>query len=317
MSCAYRSMMLEIDKETELAIVRRAYAKQILALVDVSDARIESAFAEVRREHYLGPGPWHLMPAMSVYGKTPSDDPVYLYMNCLFGLVPAKGINNGQPSLHVAWMANACIATGEHVVHVGAGTGYYTAILAHLVGPAGRVTAIEFDPELASRAARNLQGFANVRVIPGDACSLSFDPADVIYVNAAFSRIPPAWLDGLRDGGRLILPMGSRAALQDLKSGQMDMAKVMRLARSQVVFRIQRHGDEFHVRPGVPAAFIAAEGTDAAADAALLVALEKGRARDVTRLYRSGDIPDEQCWLRGEGWCLAWGPGPRTGAGPI
>src|SRR5262245_56486383 len=98
--------------------VRRAYAKQILALAGVDDARIEAAFAEVPREHYLGPGPWQLMPVLSTYSKTPSDDPVYLYMNCLFGLIPEKGVNNGQPSLHVAWMANVCIGVGEHVVHV-------------------------------------------------------------------------------------------------------------------------------------------------------------------------------------------------------
>jgi len=43
-------------------------------------------------------------------------------------------------------------AAGEHVVHIGAGVGYYTAILAKLVGAEGRVTAIEFDAELAARA---------------------------------------------------------------------------------------------------------------------------------------------------------------------
>jgi protein-L-isoaspartate(D-aspartate) O-methyltransferase len=299
-------MPLQVDRETELAIVRRAYAKQILALVDVDDARIEAAFAQVPREHYLGPGPWQLMRGILVYLKTPSDDPVYVYMDCLFGLVPGKGVNNGQPSLHVAWMANAAIAAGEHVVHVGAGTGYYTAILAHLVGPAGRVTAIEFDPELASRAAMNLKGVENVHVITGDACTLSFDPADVIYVNAGFSRIPLTWLDGLRDGGRVLLPMGSAAGFKDLRPGALDMARMVRLAKSQVVFRIERRGEEFHVRPGVPAAFIPAEGADPAAEVALVAALENDGARKVTRVYRGGDISDERCWLRGEGWCLAY-----------
>jgi protein-L-isoaspartate(D-aspartate) O-methyltransferase len=299
-------MPVQVDKETELAIVRRAYAKQIQSLVDVNDPRIEAAFAQVPREHYLGPGPWQPMRGVFVYSKTPSDDPVYVYMDCLFGLIPAKGVNNGQPSLHVAWMANARISAGEHVVHVGAGTGYYTAILAHLVGPSGRVTAIEFDPGLASRAAANLRGVTSVHVVTGDACTLSFDPADVIYVNAGFSRIPPLWLDGLSDGGRLILPLGSRAGFQDLRSGQLDMEKIKRLARSQVVFRIERRGEEFHVKPGIPAAFIPAEGADPASEAALVAALEKGGAKDVTRVYRSDDIPDERCWLRGAGWCLAY-----------
>ena len=299
-------MPVSVDKEAELAIVRRAYAKQILSLVDVRDARIEAALAQVPREHYLGPGPWEGFRFVGKYLTTPDDDPVYVYTDRLFGLIPAKGVNNGQPSLHAALIASANVSVGEHVLHVGAGTGYYSAILAHIVGPGGRVTAVEFDPDLAARAAINLADVPNVTVIGGDACTVSFDPADVIYVNAGFSRIPLSWLDGLRDGGRLILPMGSRAGWKDVGSAKIDMAKVMRLYQSQVVFRVERRGDEFHVTSGVPAAFIPAEGADEASEAALAAALEKGGAKNVTRLYRGGDVPDERCWLRGEGWCLAY-----------
>ncbi len=298
-------MPVPVDKETELAIVRRAYAKQILSLVDVRDERIEAAFGQVPREHYLGPGPWQGLRFMGQYLTTPDDDPVYVYTDRLFGLICAKSVNNGQPSLHAALMASANIGVGEHVVHVGAGTGYYCAILAHIVGSAGRVTAIEFDPDLASRATANLAQVSNVTVVAGDACTVSFEPADVIYVNAAFSRVPLSWLDGLRDGGRLILPMGSRES-KDSSSGKADLARFVRLYQSQVVFRVQRRGDEFHVTSGVPAAFIPAEGADEASEAALVAALEKGGAKNVTRLYRGVDIPDERCWLRGEGWCFAY-----------
>jgi protein-L-isoaspartate(D-aspartate) O-methyltransferase len=47
-----------MDRDTELMIVRRAYAKQVLAAAGVRDARIEDAYAAVRREDFLGPGPW-------------------------------------------------------------------------------------------------------------------------------------------------------------------------------------------------------------------------------------------------------------------
>jgi protein-L-isoaspartate(D-aspartate) O-methyltransferase len=304
-------MPLQVDKETELAIVRRAYAKQIVSYFGPSDARVEAAFAEVPREHYLGPGPWQAMRAAFNYAPTPSDDPIYVYTDRLFGLITGKGVNNGQPSLHAALMVNAAVAAGEHVVHIGAGTGYYSAVFAHLVGPTGRVTAAEFDPDLASRAARNLLGWPNVHVFTGDACQMSFDPADVIYVNAGFSRIPLSWLDALRDGGRVFLPMGTRAGLKDAEAAhkdpdKLDVGKIIRLAQSQVMFRIDRRGDEFHVKPSIPAAFIPAEAADPAADTALAAAIEKGGAKKVTRLYRGGDIPEERCWLRGEGWCLAY-----------
>ena len=110
-----------------------------------------SAFAAIPREDFLGPGPW-LMWRWTRYVPTPDADPVYLYTNDLVALVAERYLNNGQPSLHAYLMHQAAPAAGEHVVHVGTGTGYYTAILAHLVGPSGRVTGIEYDPELAAKA---------------------------------------------------------------------------------------------------------------------------------------------------------------------
>jgi protein-L-isoaspartate(D-aspartate) O-methyltransferase len=50
-----------MDREEELAIVRRAYAKQLLAAVRINDGRVEAAFAAVKRERYLGPGPWPIL----------------------------------------------------------------------------------------------------------------------------------------------------------------------------------------------------------------------------------------------------------------
>ncbi len=296
----------DVDKATELAIVRRAYAKQLLALVGVTDPGIEAAFSEVPRERFLGPGPWLTFSGIGKYVPTPTDDPIYLYTDRLFGLIPEKSLNNGQPSLHVALLASAGVGPGQHVVHVGAGTGYYSAILAHIVGPAGRVTAIEVDPGLASRATADLSGIPNVRVISGDAFTVPFDPADVIYMNASTSRIPTAWLDSLREGGRLLLPMGTRAAFNSIEPGAMDLARLARMVSQNVMFQVTRRGDEFHVKTTLPAGFIPAEGGDDAADAALAAALAKGGAKNVTRLYRGEEIPEERCWLRGEGWCLAY-----------
>ena len=162
-----------VDKETELAIVRRAYAKQTLAFAGVSDPRIAAGFAHVPRERHLGPGPWAAFRGVGAYVATPSDDPVYLYTDRLFGLLTRQTVNNGQPSVHAALMDSARIKPGEHVVHVGAGTGYYSAILAHIVGATGRITAIELDVELAARATSCLSCVQNARVIPGDAFTAS------------------------------------------------------------------------------------------------------------------------------------------------
>ena len=141
-----------IDPDTELPIVRRAFAKQITASVGVRAPKIEDAFATVRREDFLGNGPWQIFRHAAFYMPTPSDDPVYLYTNDLIGIVPERKINNGQPSLHAYLLDKAMPCDGEHVVHVGTGNGYYTAIMAEMVGPTGRVTGIEVDPELAKSA---------------------------------------------------------------------------------------------------------------------------------------------------------------------
>ena len=74
-----------------------------------------------------------------------------------------------------------------------AGVGYYTAILAELVGATGRMTAIEYDAELAARATANFAQTPHVRVVHGDGTRVLFEPADVIYVNAgAISMSMPA-----------------------------------------------------------------------------------------------------------------------------
>jgi protein-L-isoaspartate(D-aspartate) O-methyltransferase len=125
----------------------------------------------------------------------------------LIGIVPERNLNNGQSSLHALLITSAAARSGEHAVHVGAGIGYYTAILAHLVGRHGRVTAIQYDLALVAKLATNCKEERNVRCIHGDGTRVEFDTADVIYINAGATRPADIWLDRLADGGRLILPL--------------------------------------------------------------------------------------------------------------
>jgi protein-L-isoaspartate(D-aspartate) O-methyltransferase len=288
-----------MDQATELAIIRRAYAKNILATVQLDDPRLEAAFAEVPREDFLGSGPWVIPRWVGGYGPTPSADPVYLYVDNIVQIVAEKRLNNGQPSGHAKWIASASIAPGDHVVHVGTGTGYYTAILAHMAGPAGKVTGIEFDPDLAGRAKANLAPFANVELIEGDGTAVPFEAADVIYVNAGVTRPADAWLDRLADGGRLVVPLTTNEGF-----GTIDFTNIVKRG---AMFRFERQGADYLAQWITPINIFPCEGgRDDRSEAALVEAFAKGGWDRVTRLYRTGDVPEDRCWLRAEGWCLAF-----------
>jgi protein-L-isoaspartate(D-aspartate) O-methyltransferase len=270
---------------------RAAYAREILGTAGVSDPAVEAAFAAVRREDFLGPGPWQVFRG-SRYDATPDADLAHLYTNDLFGLIPERGLNNGQPSLHAALLHRAAPKPGEHAVHIGAGVGYYTAIMAALVGEGGRVTGIEFEPALAERARANFAGRPNVAILEGDGARVPFAPADVIYVNAGATRPADAWLDGLKDGGRLVLPLTTNAVLGAAHAGG--------------VLLVMRQGDVYAARwiSGV-AIFPCAGNRDEAAARVLAEALGKPQTREVARLLRHAHAPDADCRVHGEGWCLA------------
>jgi protein-L-isoaspartate(D-aspartate) O-methyltransferase len=288
-----------MDRAGELSIIRVAYAKQVLAAAGVDNARLQAAFGAIRREDFLGPGPWPILRWLRDYALTPDADPVYLYTDDVVGILPERRVNNGQPSLHAYLIHRASPATGEYVVHVGTGAGYYTAMLAHLVGPSGRVTGIEYDSGLAARAKANLAPHSNVEIVEGDGALVSFDQADVIYVNAGCTRPAESWLDRLADGGRLILPMTSDRGFGASPPEQM--------ASAGAVFRIERRGPDYFAAWISPVAIFPCAGNrDEVSERALAEAFAKGGWQQVTRLYRDQEISEERCWVRGSRWCLAY-----------
>jgi protein-L-isoaspartate(D-aspartate) O-methyltransferase len=285
------------SSERDLKIVRRAYGKQIMAASGVPYERLARAFAAVPREKFLGPGPWPILRWGRGYQLSPSDDPVYLYTDDLIGIDPGRELNNGQPSFHFALMARLDPQPGEHVVHIGAGTGYYSAILAELVGARGRVTAIEHDPALAALATRNLAARRQVEVLEGDGALADFDAADGIYVNAGVTHPLARWLDRMRDGGRMVLPMTAPSGRPPDRPGP---------RWTGVVFLMRRRGERFAARRISAVAIYPCQGArDPEAEEALARALKAGGAERVRHLYRH-QLPGEQCWLQGDGWCLAY-----------
>lgn len=129
-------------------------------------------------------------------------------------------IGNGQTisqPLMVAIMTEALQLRGsEHVLEVGIGSGYQSAILSHL---SAQVVGVERFSSLAERAACALAdlGYDNARVfLAGDHLGWpSGAPYDAVIVTAGAPIVPPSLVDQLRENGRLVIPVGSRT-LQEL-----------------------------------------------------------------------------------------------------
>lgn len=276
------------------AKLRAFFARYVSARGGARDAHVERAFAAVPREPFAGPGPWHVAAGESGYLATPDDDPAFLYQDTLIALDPARGINIGEPSLHARCLDALALREGETVLHVGAGAGYYTAILALLVGSRGRVRAYEIEPSLAARAERNLAEFSWVTVEARSGIRDDLPGADAIYVNAGLPQPSRAWLDALRPGGRLLFPLqGGNGA------GYGGML---------LITRPRGRGESWPALFVCRAAFIACRGgQDDTASRRVAAAFAGQRWQEVRSLRRSS-APDATCWLAGDGWWLSAAP---------
>jgi protein-L-isoaspartate(D-aspartate) O-methyltransferase len=159
---------------------------------------VAAALAKVRREAFVAPGS-----EGAAYENRP--------------LPIGHDQTISQPFI-VALMTELLDLQPEHsVLEVGTGSGYQAAVLAEL---AGKVHSIEVIPELAARAATVLadQGYGNIELRTGDGGLgwLERAPFDAIIVTAAARKFPPALLEQLRPGGRMVIPVGEPHGDQDL-----------------------------------------------------------------------------------------------------
>jgi protein-L-isoaspartate(D-aspartate) O-methyltransferase len=191
--------------------IRRWFAEDLRLRAPVTrNLAIIEAFAAVPRERFLGAGPWRLLPG---FGDppiaTPDADPRWLYHDLVVSIDPARNLNNGQPSLWARTFDHLDLRRGERVMQVGAATGYYSAVLAEIVGREGRVAAVEHDAELAARARGNLEPWPQVDVVAGDGRTHDPGKVDAVIVCAGSTHPAPLWLDRLAEGGRLVMPVTS------------------------------------------------------------------------------------------------------------
>jgi protein-L-isoaspartate(D-aspartate) O-methyltransferase len=291
---------------------RRRYARKVRRKAHLRSKLLVRAFAETPREHYLGPPPWKLL-TVKGYRVPRKCHPRHIYDDVLVGILPERLLNNGLPSGLAMWFDALNLKRNERVVHVGCGTGYYTAILANVVGPGGHVRAFEIDAELAPRAARNLAHLPQVEVIHGDGSALDPGAVDAIFVNAGANYPVPIWLDAIPLKGRLMFPLISTHKIwhpavvpwrtrRDSRSFSFGMGGLMLL--------VTREPSRLSVQVVSSVGIFPCIGAiERDADKRAAASLERIDYDSISLLRRDLHDQDNSCWLHGDGFCFSTASG--------
>lgn len=279
---------------------RAFYAQEVRFEASLTTPGLVEAFAKVPREKFLGPGPWQIgsadARAMSLAGLgqlsyITVEDPRDVYHNVVISLDRAKDINNGQPGSLARWIDGLTLKPGERVYHLGCGVGYYTAIIAEVVGPQGSVVGLELQPDLAARAKENLASYTNVTVEVGDGAEFDPGECDAMFVNCGVTHPQTKWLERLREGGRLVVPftMAVNATI-----GQGVMIKIMRSSG--------RYATEMVSPVGI---YSGGNLRDAALEPQMLKGLKTGGLLKLKSVRRDAHEIGETCVVHAQEVCLS------------
>jgi protein-L-isoaspartate(D-aspartate) O-methyltransferase len=187
--------------KTELA--RFNMIEQQIRPWDVLDAQVLALLAAVRREDFV-----------------PSAHKALAFVDTQVPLLPGQphGPAMLEPKVEARLLQALQVQRHESVLEVGAGSGFMAALLGHR---AQRVTSLECRPELATTARQNLAraGLSNVRVVDCSAADGARGlpaeaPFDAIVLSGSVADVPPALLQQLKPGGRLVAVVGAEPVMR-------------------------------------------------------------------------------------------------------
>lgn len=280
----------------DLALRRRFFAEEIDAVAHLRTPALCEALASVRREAFLPPGPWLVRGEGHTGGAraTPDADPRHVYHNCSVAIDAGRQLFNGAPGVVAALIDALALEAGQSVLHIGAGLGYYSAVMTETVGPAGRVVAVEVDEALARQAKTNLALMPWVEVVHGNGTQPPTQPFDAILVNAGVTHPLDVWLDALAPGGRLVLPLTATMPAMGATVGK------------GLTILVTQSPDGFRARPiGFVSIYSAVDLRDAQLNLVVGQALMRNPSPPLKRLRRDPHEPGPSCWVHGSTTCFA------------
>ena len=187
-----------VTTTTNLAEEREAMVERQLKRRGITEQHILDAFQAVPREVFVSPEHAHL-----AYGDHP--------------LPIEAGQTISQPYIVALTIQAAGIKTGDKVLEVGAGSGYAAAVISRI---AAKVIGIERQHDLVEVARERIErlGFANVEIVEGDGTKGCAEqaPFDAIVAAASGTHVPKPFIEQLRSGGRIVMPVGEPGWAQQL-----------------------------------------------------------------------------------------------------
>jgi len=203
----------ESSEKDPFARHRRTMVDQDIRARGIRDQKVLAAMLKVPR---------HLFVDEHLQGRAYADHPLPI----------AEGQTISQPYVVALMTEKLRLKPGDRVLEIGTGSGYQAAVLAEI---AKEVYTIEIRKGLAELSAKRLRdlGCANVQVRHGDGYFGWEEkaPFDAIMITAAANHIPPPLIKQLKEGGRMILPLGSTVYFQTLtlatkKKGELDVEQL-------------------------------------------------------------------------------------------
>jgi protein-L-isoaspartate(D-aspartate) O-methyltransferase len=280
----------------DLGLRRQFFAEEVAAIANLKTPQLVEALALLPREKFLRPGPWLVRGEADFGGaRTTADSETrHVYHNYSIAIDAARQLFNGAPGIVAASIDALTLARGNRVLHVGAGLGYYSGLMAHVVGEPGRVVAVEVDADLASEACTNLAALRWVDVRLGDATVLSGGESfDAILVSAGVTHPQRTWLDALAPGGRMILPLTAT------------MPGMGPLSKGFTVLFTKTDREVFSARVLTMTAIYSGIGLrDDGLNTQLGHAMIRTPFPRISSLRIDTHSPSASCWLHSEGFCL-------------